>query len=84
MNLIIKEVNKVDSIGTVLTFEIDPNPWWEWKEHKVKITLADESSFYATGRVEFARIVPPGEKMVLVFTDLHPEDLPTGSIVEKI
>ena len=83
MSLIINDVFSVSGIGTVVAFESDPNPWWEWKAHKVKITLEDKSSFLAEGRVEFARKVPPGEVMVLVFPELLPKDLPPGSKVEQ-
>lgn len=81
----ISEVFTISGRGTAVFFEKDPVPWWRpLRPHVVRITNPDGHQITATADVEFARKIPPGEVMSLVFPDLMPEQVPVGSRVECI
>jgi hypothetical protein len=67
--------------GVAVFFERDPEPWLPWKAHLVRVTKPDGTTFAAVADVEFARKVPPGEVMTLLFQKQNVSDIPVGSRV---
>jgi hypothetical protein len=82
--LIVKDAFHITTRGTAVLFEIDPVPWWEWKPHHVRVTKPSGEFFEALAQVEFARKVPPGEVMSLLFKELTIVDIPIGSRIELV
>ena len=83
-DLIVKDAFYITTRGTAVLFEVDPVPWWNCKPHRVLITKPNGDYFEALAHVEFARKVPPGEVMALLFKDHAALDIPIGSRVELI
>jgi hypothetical protein len=80
----VSKVAEITGRGTVVFFEEDPVPWLPWRRHTVRITKPDGVKFEAIAHVEFARKVPPGEAMALLFPDLKPSQIPPGSEVDVV
>jgi hypothetical protein len=83
--LVVSHSASIPGRGVAIFFVEDPDPWLPWKPHRVRVTKPDGVSFEAVARVEFARKVPPGEVMTLLFTQMKTaEDVPVGSHISVV
>ena len=64
--------------GTVVFLEGNPK-WLPWKPHRVSVQAPGGAPTEMEAQVEFARKVPPGEVMVLLFAGRTPEEFPPGT-----
>ena len=70
--------------GTAVFFSEDPDPYWPAYRQIVRIMTPNGDTFLAKANVEFARKVPPGEVMGLLFPTLSPDQIPVRSKVARI
>jgi hypothetical protein len=82
--LIVNASFYITNRGTAVLFEVDPIPWWSWQPHQVRVTKPNGESFEATAHVEFARKVPPGEVMGLLFLEHETSEIPIGSRIRAL
>jgi hypothetical protein len=82
--LVIAEIFAIAGRGTAIFFVDDPKPWWSRAPHHVRVMMPDGSFFETVALVEFARKIPPGEVMSLVFPDKEPGDLVLGAHVTSL
>ena len=78
-DLIVSESVTITGRGVAVFFEKDPDPWLPWQAHRVRVTKPGGESFETVARVEFARKVPPGEILALLFSQRT--DVPVGARV---
>jgi hypothetical protein len=83
-DLIVNDAFHITNRGTAVFFEVDPMPWWSWQPHQVRVTKPNGESFETIAHVEFARKVPPGEVMSLVFLERKITDIPIGSRIQAV
>ena len=84
--LLVSESVYISGRGAVAFFETNPDPIWEWCQHRVEVTLPNGESFPTTVGVEFAYHGgrDPHESMGLLFPSHKIADLPPGSRIVHI
>ena len=83
-DLIVNAAFHITNRGTAVLFEVDPVPWWSWQPHQVRVTKPNGESFETIAHVEFARKVPPGEVMSLMFFKRETSEIPIGSRIRAV
>ena len=83
-DLVVCHTYKIAGRGTAVFFDPDPEPWLPWCAHNVIVNRSDGCQIKAIAHVEFARKVPPGEVMALLFPDLEESDIPIGSRITVV
>jgi len=83
-DLTVSEVFEIEGRGAAVFFAQDPDPWWPATSQSVEITTPNGDQMAATADVEFARKIPPGEVMALLFPTLTPDQIPVGSRIGRI
>ena len=84
--LVVSESVYISGRGAVVFFDTDPEPIWEWCQHRVEVRRPNGESFQTTAGVDFAYHGGEDhhESMGLVFPSHKVVDLPPGSRIVHI
>jgi hypothetical protein len=82
--LIISQVQAISGRGVAAFFQSESAQSLRPGRVRVELHRPDGSRLMSSASVEYARKVPPGEVIALLFSDLSPDSLPVGTAVRML